>query len=202
MGDEAWMPLKAAIEQVSRSHSLPDEAPSAAFARSVKALSSVAITGGVIGRAATAHWFRRGRSGAEHLEETQTDYRIPSSTWALPLSGMLMEWSIGSLMANIPPARVLRLGGVMIKRASLDLHAPPIADDDGSTSDSRPRLPDQAFNRWWEKMCAKGAADFLSQDELLWLVRGAHPANSIARNRVEAVTSGRKPGPKTNSPAK
>ena len=59
---------------------------------------------------------------------------------------------------------------------------------------SKPRLPDPKLKQWWESKV--GVRDKLSIDELCLLASAKFPDNHVARDRIRALASGRKRGPK------
>ena len=63
---------------------------------------------------------------------------------------------------------------------------------DGGTLKSR--LPDPKLKQWWESKV--GVRDNLTIDELCLLASAKFPDNHIARDRIRALASGRKRGPK------
>ncbi|MBY4636569.1 hypothetical protein K5P26_05390 [Sphingopyxis sp. XHP0097] len=68
-------------------------------------------------------------------------------------------------------------------------------DPHAANGTSRPRLPDAKLKQWWESKVR--VRDSLSIDELCLLASAKFPDNHVARDRIRALASGRKRGPKT-----
>jgi hypothetical protein len=93
----------------------------------------------------------------------------------------------------------LTLNGVYFLRSSLDVLLPTaaaIADGEASADPRKPALPEAELRRWWERLA--GARDALTQEQLRALATNDHPQHTVSRERIRALTDGRKPGPKPN----
>lgn len=93
----------------------------------------------------------------------------------------------------------------MQARAS-SVHLPTMAVEQGlgklpdkaNASDKLPRLPAAALQRWWDGL--SDAERDLPRDKLHKMCVAAHPANSIARERVRKISPIRKSGPRPIKP--
>lgn len=142
---------------------------------------------------------------AWHWQEREWD--VPAWFWeqytASESSTRSFEQNTARGRGRSPIGTYMQLNGIHFWRADLVRHfnlaeaggdgheAPDSGDDETS---KLPRLAESKLQEWW---AAKSAvSESLKQEELLALIRAAFPDNHIARDRIRALSAGRKRGPK------
>lgn len=150
----------------------------------------------------------------------KSDELIPRNFWAD--RDMKQDWSHGDFLSTIYPDDTnfeIEAIGVTFDRAGIAAlasianqvnpsHADPTTIKDGAElaepaamsvrEGKLPPLSQKALRRWWKTL--SDVKRDLPSDKLHKLCVSAHPANSIARDRVRALAPQRKPGPRPNKP--
>lgn len=94
------------------------------------------------------------------------------------------------LMILFPPIE----GAGEAAPTQLEASDEPVADVSVAPTAAIKPLPEKALQAWWKSI--RATRDSLNQVQLLRLCQAAHPSHGIARERIRALTTGRKRGRK------
>ncbi len=139
--------------------------------------------------------------------------QISSESWTLE-QAELAAWSFfdqfrkevpdifgdgGSIMTDALKYFDVRIKGRIAERLAIAKHDWPAPDNPAPEHGTKRKtvgnmLPPAELKKWWNGLGA--GRDSMTQADLWAKVREKFPSNSITRDRIRALTKGRKPGPK------
>lgn len=170
-------------------------------AKAGTALIHQARLGFLAARAVRAEAFRGDRNEVQSSWERR-EWDIPLWFWeSFTAEGSSsQDWELGQFSGRGRSPEGLRwitLTGVYFLRESLNVLAPTsseAASAENPLLKNRPPLAEALLKAWWEKKAR--IREFLSEAELLVMVRSAYPDNHVARDRMRDLMGPRKTGPK------